>query len=252
MREDKNPDFYDSDSSSYDELRWNSKGGAFTNRAQQAIVQELCADWNDGRILEIGSGTARFTIPLCEKNNRMVLLDIAASMLDVAKENIQEAGLIDRVEDFVTGSIYELPFDDASFDHAITLNVLNHLEEPANAIRQLARVIKPGSTLLFNYANLQSYYWPVGRRINRRSRAIGQDVYSSWEKPSFIRRAVDEAGLDLVACLGNVHVPRGLDRRRALLPVVKLLDAISRRAPLRRLAPIHFCLCRKRGDGTSC
>lgn len=246
MKEDANPDFYDADSTSYDEVRWNSRAGAFTNRVQQSILQELCADWNHTRILEIGSGTGRFTIPLCKKHNRMVLLDVAPGMLEVARKNIEKANLAYQIEDFVKGSIYELPFEDNSYDHAIALNVFNHLQDPGKALKQLARVVKPGSTLLFNYANLQSYYWLAGKRINQRSRAIGRHVFSSWEKPGSIRRAIDEAGLDLVAYLGNVHMPRELEKRRSLLPVVKVLDAVSRRAPLRRFAPIHFCLCQKR------
>jgi ubiquinone/menaquinone biosynthesis C-methylase UbiE len=239
-----NQSFYDVDSTTYDEQRWTSKGGAMTNRAQQRILQALCADWNGSRVLEVGPGTARFTIPLLKKGNRMTLVDLSASMLDVARRNIAAAGLADGIERCIEGSVYELPLDDNSFDHAISLNVLNHLERPGEALKQLARVIRPGATLLFNYANLQSYYWPAARRINRRKKAVGQDVYSTWERPAEMRQAIRQAGLELVQQLGHVHVPRGLEKY-PIHPVVRILDAVSRRGPLRRLAPFHFCLCRK-------
>jgi len=243
-KEAANLEFYDADSGTYDEQRWASKGGEFTNRVQQKIVQDLCADWKGRRVLEVGPGTARFTIPLCRMRNRMTLLDVARQMLEVAQRNIDAAGLGDQVEDYTEGSIYELPFEDADFDHAICLNVFNHLDEAAKALKQLARVVKPGSTLLFNYANLQSYYWPAARRIEKQSTALGRDVYSSWKKPAQMRRIISEAGLDLVTSAGHVHMPREL-QKLPMLPLVRMLDAVSRRGPLRRFAPVHFCLCRR-------
>ncbi len=63
--ETSNQSFYNVDSQSYDE-RWESKGGAFTNAVQQQILNELCSDWQNGRVLEVGSGTARFSIPLLQ------------------------------------------------------------------------------------------------------------------------------------------------------------------------------------------
>jgi ubiquinone/menaquinone biosynthesis C-methylase UbiE len=243
-QESTNNTFYDNDSSSYDELRWVTKGGAYTNAAQQEILATLSRDWNNSRVLEVGSGTGRFTIPLLKKGNRMTLADVSAGMLKVAQENVKKAGFGDRIEEVRECSIYELPFEDNSFDHAISLNVFNHLERPGEALKELGRVTKRGSTLLFNYANLQSYYWPAARQINSRNKAVGLDVYSSWVLPKQMRQAIDSAGLEVVQLLGNVHMPRGLEA----YPVgaaVRLLDRISRKAPLSSLAPFHFCLLRK-------
>lgn len=247
IKDTSNQSFYDVDSRTYDEDRWRSKGGAFTDRAQQSILHELCADWNGKRVLEVGPGTARFSIPLLQKNNRMTLVDISSGMLATARGNIEAAGLGERVEAYIEQSVYQLPFDDASFDHAISLNVFNHLERPGEALKQLARVIRPGSTLLVNYANLQSYYWPAARRINQNNRAIGQDVYSTWERPTAVRTFIREAGLELVKQLGQVHVPRAAEKY-PVHSILHLLDFVSRRGPLKRLAPFHFCLCRKRPD----
>ena len=243
--ESANPSFYNRDSATYDEQRWESKTGQFVNAAQQKILQDLCAEWNGQRVLEVGPGTARFSIPLAQKRNHMTLLDISTGMLDVARANLEKAGCIEQVDQFVEGSVYELPFDGASFDHALSLNVFNHLERPGEALKQLARVIKPGSTLLFNYANVHSYYWPAARRINQNKTAVGKDVYSTWERARDMDHHIDEAGLDLLRRVGNVHVPSAMEKY-PVLPIVMMLDAISRSGPLKRFAPFHFCLCRKR------
>ncbi len=245
-REAANPDFYNRDSATYDQQRWQSPGGAYTNRTQQTIVAELTKEWSGRRVVEVGPGTARFTIPLAQRGAQMTVVDISAGMLETARRNIEAAGVLDRVEAFVEGSIYELPFPDAAFDHAISLNVFNHLERASDALRQLARVIRPGSTLLFNYANLNSWYWPAARRIRKRGTAVGRDVFSIWERPSDVRRMIDEAGLELVERVGHVHMPRAMERY-GLAPVVRLLDRLSRRGALSGLAAAHYCFCRKRG-----
>lgn len=240
-----NPDFYDADSTTYDQQRWESASGRFTNAAQQRILADLCSDWKDKTVLECGPGTARFTIPLAKRGNTMTLLDISRGMLDVAKGNLEKEGVGDQVADYVEGSIYELPFEDNTFDHAICLNVFNHLDRAGDALAQLARVIKSGSTLLFNYANLRSYYYPAAKKINARSTAVGQDVYSIWERPADVMAMIDAAGLTLDKRAGHVHVPRAMEKYK-LLPVVKVLDGISRSGPLAGLASVHFMRCRKK------
>jgi SAM-dependent methyltransferase len=243
-REASNPDFYDADSTTYDEQRWETPGGRHTNRVGQSILLDLCREWKGRRVLEIGPGTARFTKRLAEQGNTITLLDISAGMLEVAKKNLAEAGHADRVEAYVEGSIYELPFEDASFDHALCLNVFNHLEKAGDALKQMARVIRPGSTLMFNFANLHSWYYLAGKRINRRRTAIGQDVFSIWERPSDVRAMIDDAGLELVSRLGYAHVPRAVEKYH-LTPFVYAIDAVSRRGLLQGLAPVLFCLCRR-------
>jgi ubiquinone/menaquinone biosynthesis C-methylase UbiE len=240
-----NAGFYTDDASLYDEQRWTSSGGAFTNEKQQRILSSLCRDWTGGSVVEIGPGTGRFTIPLTGQGNAMTLVDIAPGMLEQVRKNIEAAGVQGSISDYVEGSIYGLPFESNTFEHAISLNVFNHLEHPDKALSEMARVIRPGQTLLFNYANVRSYYWPMARRINARSQAIGQEVFSAWEHPSKMKRIIADAGLELVQRLGHVHVPRAMERRH-MLPLVRVLDSISRSGPLAGLAPVQFCLCRKK------
>lgn len=244
ITETDNSGFYSEDSGAYDKQRWESPGGRFTNSAQQDIVNALTGAWRSRDVLEVGPGTARFTIPMAAKSNRITVVDIAPGMLDVARRNIENAGHGDAVKAYVEGSIYALPFDDNTFDHAISLNVFNHLERVGDAIRQLARVTRPGGTLLFNYANVNSYYYLTARKINRTSTAVGQAVYSRWITNASVTRMIAEAGLVLEQRVGHVHVPRAMEKLN-LLPAVNLLDALSRTGCFRPLAPIQYCFCRK-------
>jgi ubiquinone/menaquinone biosynthesis C-methylase UbiE len=242
--ESSNESFYDEDSSTYDSQRWTSKSGIVTNNSQQSVLQELCASWINSSVLEVGSGTARFTIPLLRKQNRMTLADISDGMLSVARNNIEAEQLADQVDSYVKASIYDLPFEDSKFDHSMSINVINHLDSPELALRELARVTKTGSTIMFNFANLNSFYWPAARKINSDNKAVGLDVYSTWERPSEVSAMIESVGLEQVSQLGQTHIPRALEKYR-LIWAVRTLDAISRRGPLRRFAPMQFCLCRK-------
>ena len=243
MKETSNQSFYDADSNAYDQQRWISPSGRFTNAVQQRIVANMCGSWS-GRALEIGQGTARFTIPLLQQGLNMTICDLSSEMLGVAVKNITDASVDNGLEGATEGSIYELPFEDNSFDHAVSLNVFNHLEFPTKALEQMSRVVRPGGTILINYANLRSWYWFAARRINNRSTAIGQEVYSSWITTKTMREATATAGLTLCRRVGHVHVPRAMEKL-PILTTIRLLDSVSRRGPLSSLASIHFCLLRK-------
>lgn len=174
----------------------------------------------------------------------MTLADVSPGMLATAKHNILEAGLASQVDTYHECSIYDLPFRNGEFDHAISLNVFNHLERPKDALEKLTQAVASGSTLLFNYANLHSYYWPIAHHINKNKKAFGKDVYSSWERSGYMRNIIGDSGLELIYLLGQVHVPVSI-QEYPVYPVLRLLDTISRRGLLSRAAPFHFCLCRK-------
>jgi ubiquinone/menaquinone biosynthesis C-methylase UbiE len=48
---------------------------------------------------------------------------------------------------FVTGSVYELPFESRSFDHVLVRDVIHHLDEPQRCVDEVARVLAPGGRL---------------------------------------------------------------------------------------------------------
>jgi SAM-dependent methyltransferase len=61
------------------------------------------------------------------------------------------------------GSIYEIPFPDASMDAVLCLEVLEHIEDDARAVRDIARVLKPGG--IFIVAVPYTYYWPQYQKL---------------------------------------------------------------------------------------
>jgi ubiquinone/menaquinone biosynthesis C-methylase UbiE len=64
--------------------------------------------------------------------------------------------------------VESIPFPDASFDFVISIEVLRYLPESARAIKEMARVLKPGGVCLTTAAPLLSLngYWAVNRIAN--------------------------------------------------------------------------------------
>lgn len=89
-------------------------------------------------VLEVGCGAGYSLIEF--KNNfkegtSFSACDIDPKLVDLAKEKNPEV-------DCRTASIYELPYEDNSFDTILCLEVLEHLENPEKALSELSRVAK--------------------------------------------------------------------------------------------------------------
>jgi SAM-dependent methyltransferase len=96
------------------------------------------------RLLDCGSGPGSITCDLAEvvAPGEVVGLDIQSSQVERARALAQERGLSNVC--FEVGSVYALPFPDASFDAAFAHMVLMHLTDPLAALREIRRVLTPG------------------------------------------------------------------------------------------------------------
>lgn len=109
-------------------------------------VLSLLPESGIGDLLDLGTGTGRMLELLAGRIRRGQGLDLSHDMLTVARANLERAGL-DHCQ-VRQGDIYRLPFADGSFD-AITIHqVLHFLDQPATALAEAARVLRPGGHLL--------------------------------------------------------------------------------------------------------
>ncbi|MHB0999977.1 MAG: class I SAM-dependent methyltransferase [Armatimonadota bacterium] len=98
-------------------------------------------------VLESGCGVGAQTITLARNSPdaRITSIDISPESIRQAKELIDTDG-ISNVE-FMQADIFNLPFEDESFDHIFVCFVLEHLPNPADALRCLQRVLKKNGTI---------------------------------------------------------------------------------------------------------
>jgi SAM-dependent methyltransferase len=157
-----------------------------------------------------------------------VLVDEYADRLDICGVDANYSSA--RV---ANGSVTTLPFADASFDRALCLDVLEHLEyvDQPRALAELHRVLRTGGELIVsvpNLAHLQSriHFLLLGRLIRTASEYKHPGDRPIAEYLALARRA----GFTLI-------------RRRGIFPTVPIVTRLVRRHP-QHLAPVHRLLTR--------
>lgn len=100
------------------------------------------------RFLDVGCGGGLATEALASRGLHITGIDISEASLESARRHAAEAG-VDTVQ-YRTGSAYEIPFPDASFDGVVISDVLEHLHDVPRAVREMKRVLRPGGVLVFD------------------------------------------------------------------------------------------------------
>jgi ubiquinone/menaquinone biosynthesis C-methylase UbiE len=96
-------------------------------------------------VLDVGCGTAFLALQFAELGHRAVGVDGAEAMLTLARAKAVQAGL---AIDLRLADAAELPFAPTSFDLVIERHVLWTLQDPAAALADWARVLRPGGRLI--------------------------------------------------------------------------------------------------------
>jgi SAM-dependent methyltransferase len=112
------------------------------------------------RILDAGCGSGRNMVELARYGG---VTGIELSETSVALARQRGAGEV------VSGSVLEMPFADASFDLAVSLDVIEHLEDDLGALRELRRTVAPGGALLVTVPAYQ-WLWSGHDEINHHHR----------------------------------------------------------------------------------
>ena len=99
----------------------------------------------EGRILEVGCGTGGLLAAAARQGMAIEGTDIALRWLVVARRRLDDLGISVPL---VAASAERLPYPDASFDAVVADSVLEHLDDPFAAVREIARVLRPGGMML--------------------------------------------------------------------------------------------------------
>jgi ubiquinone/menaquinone biosynthesis C-methylase UbiE len=115
-----------------------------------------------GDVLEIGFGTGA-NLPCYPPGLRLTGVDLSPRMLAVGQERARELGV--DVE-LVEADAQALPFEDATFDSAVSTLVLCAVPDERAAIAELHRVLRPGGRLLL-LDHVVGAWWPIraGQRL---------------------------------------------------------------------------------------
>lgn len=99
-----------------------------------------------GSLLDLGTGTGRILELFAGQIERGVGIDLSSDMLSVARANLERAGV--RNCSVRQGDIYNLALPRDAFDVVVIHQVLHFLEDAPRALKEAARVLKPGGRVL--------------------------------------------------------------------------------------------------------
>ncbi len=101
-----------------------------------------------GNILDLGTGTARIPIQLCQTEPKchVTAIDMAIHMLELAAANVDSNGLTKRIR-LEQVDAKAMPYDDGLFDCSISNSIVHHIPEPDLCLAELIRVTKPGGII---------------------------------------------------------------------------------------------------------
>lgn len=101
-------------------------------------------------ILDLGTGTAQIPVRLCEQveDCRVMAVDMAVHMLELANYNVEAAGLIERIM-LAQVDAKGLGFEDQMFDVVMSNSIIHHIPEPIHCLRESVRVTRIGGRLFF-------------------------------------------------------------------------------------------------------
>ena len=144
-----------------------------------------------GRVLEVAIGTGR-SIPFYAADVDLTGLDLTPEMLKLARRRAHELGL---KAELLVGDAEHLPFDDAAFDTVVCELGLCSIPRPAVAIAEMARVLKPGGTLLLldHIGSSWPPVWMLQWLIERVTIATSGEHFTRRQLP-----LVQAAGLEVV------------------------------------------------------
>jgi ArsR family transcriptional regulator len=96
-------------------------------------------------VADVGTGTGFVAAGVAPRAKRVVGIDNASAMLEVARDNLRALGVSNV--DLVVGNIAGLPLEDGSVDAAFANMVMHPAEDPAAVLREMARITTPGGTV---------------------------------------------------------------------------------------------------------
>jgi len=169
------------------------------DEAVEAAIHAALADKPFRSLLDLGTGTGRMLELFGPQIERGLGIDLSLDMLLLARDRLERAGL--KNCSVRQGDIYDLPLGNDSFDVVILHQVLHFLDDGARAIREAARVLRPGGRLLVvDFAPheqefLREQY--AHRRLGFMPETVTQWITASGLEPVMHRQLGPEPGSEV-------------------------------------------------------
>ena len=132
-----------------------AKPAAIAHEAIHETVQTILDGEPRGVVLDVPAGEGALALRLQELGFDVRCCDLYPEIFQLEDTEIRSGNMDAR-----------LPYDDGEFDNVVCVEGLEHIENPANAIREFARLIKSGGRLIISVPNIMNieerFKWLLG------------------------------------------------------------------------------------------
>jgi len=183
------------------------------NNSERGQAALALLDNHSKRILELGTGGGELMLEIKEKGYNIIGLDI------YPRANLLKQGLDVRKHNLNEG----LPFKKNSFDAIIGLEVLEHLYNPYEMMKEIKRVLKPNGYSIISMPNTSSLFSRIGQLYEKRPDNL--DIYWHHYQPSInsIRNLISkELEIEKEIFISSFR------RLRILNPFLRILKKLDR------------------------
>jgi ubiquinone/menaquinone biosynthesis C-methylase UbiE len=154
-QEDRVSEHFDAVSSEWDDLYHGRSLRALVFQQRSSFVLKWIEQLSlpqGSRVLDIGCGPGWVSIVLAERGFRVSSIDSAQAMIETTRRNVHSSAKEELVNVSV-GDAHRLAFSDETFSVVMALGVLSYLHPPQQALREMARVTRPGGYVILTSAN---------------------------------------------------------------------------------------------------
>jgi len=187
---------FDGHAAGYDEW-YATPMGSLVDRLEKQAVFDLLVPRPGMSVLDVGCGTGNYVLELAKQGLTVTGVDVSPAMLERARAKAAAGnlGVSLRLADAAA-----LPFDDGSFDAVLSVTALEFVPDPALALREAYRVLKPGGRLVAGVIGRDGA-WGVYYRERARRRSDSVFVHARLYTAAELRDMMPGSGVMVRAVL---------------------------------------------------
>jgi ubiquinone/menaquinone biosynthesis C-methylase UbiE len=184
------------ESTAYDAMDFAAVNTVFANDAIELDPYAI-------KILDVGTGTARIPILMCQQRNQYLItgVDLAQSMLIIGQRNVEEAGLNQRIRLERVDS-KRMPYPNLEFDMLVSNSLVHHLPDPLSFFKEIKRLVRPGGAILIrdlirpdNDTIVNDLVAQIGSDYDVRQQQLFHDSLKAALTLDEVRSLIDRVGL---------------------------------------------------------
>jgi len=194
--------------------------GQVTDALEQKLILDIVGRPAGLCILDVGCGDGILAVELARRKAFVAGVDASEADIAAARERAEREG---AGVSFETALAEALPFETGRFDVVIAITVLCFIENPAEAMGEMSRVLKPGGRLIIGELGRYSS-WAAARRVKG---WLGSPVWrhARFRSASDLRRLAARARMADVSVTGAIFYPPLAIAARLLGPIDRQIGA---------------------------